>query len=131
MREQVTIPSEPEDCSEKRAKAGISFDTDEYWTVEYLVDKLTQNLAAAKDEKYFNRAKLLLGSSSPTYLINMSDLEPRVIIELAQCNSLGLKHVTFQAVGRIVHNANLSKDKRYLGFQGSSKAPNLKVKFEA
>jgi hypothetical protein len=77
------------------------------WTLEKLVDELFLNLA--RKVKYHNQANDLMyripvSKPGPKFVINQSDLDPRVIKELQGCTDRGFQYALRQAVGRVFEN---------------------------
>ena len=114
----------------------------EFWTTEYLIDKLFLRLVEVKEtihnkdkeeihvRKYYRQARELfkwipIAKPSPAFIIYISDLTPRLKTELEELITTPdtLKYVLNQAVGRIFENLNLEK-------YHLSIARNLRVRFE-
>jgi hypothetical protein len=117
---------------------------DEEWTIEKTADELFLCLAGKREivpdkrkdgtvisyRKYYHQALKLfkwipIAKPSPEFVINVSDLPPKIIQELQQ-NIIGnstRRYVVTQAVGRIFENI----DFRYYHL---SIAKNLFVRFE-
>jgi hypothetical protein len=103
---------------------GIGEEHHEYFTEEYLVDELFSQLAATKEiitirggktvtvRKYYNRALRLgkwiqIAKPTPIYIVNKSDLSPRILVELkslASDSKYSYNYVMKQGVGRIFEN---------------------------
>jgi hypothetical protein len=105
-------------------------DDDDRWLESYLVDRLKQHLAIVefnlvndyKDNlqykrvfnlerrKYYNRAHhfLKIGAFKPVpnFVVNLSDLTPRLKKELYELDNEDLNYVLRQAVGRIFEDVN-------------------------
>jgi hypothetical protein len=112
----------------------------EYWTIEYLVDKLFLRIAGTKEivnhkdkkvtiYKYYNQAFRLLNwisiaNPTPEFIINVSDLTPRIVTELKALGNETYNYVIRQAVGRIFENID---SKQY----HISIARKLKVRLDA
>lgn len=97
----------------------------QYYLIEYLVDELFLQIAGTKEiiitsdgkritiRKYYNRALRLwrfipIAKPTPEYIINLSDLTPRITLELKSLtwddNKYTYSYVLKQAVGRIFEN---------------------------
>jgi hypothetical protein len=92
----------------------------EYWTEECLIDETFLQLAATKaivkngDKrisiyKYYNQAFRLrnwitIAKPTPEFIINISDLTPRVIAELKALDKKGAEYVLNKVVGRLFEN---------------------------
>jgi hypothetical protein len=92
----------------------------EYWTEECLVDETFLQIAGTKEiikyrgksltiYKYYNQALRLLNwipiaEPTPEFIINISDLTPRIIAELQALKERTYNYITKQAVGRIFEN---------------------------
>lgn len=100
---------------------------EDYWTEECLIDRLKQDLASAEysvsdckdnlqgsrvfdSRKYYNRAHhfLKIGSfkSVPSFVVNLSDLTPKLIEELYNLDEYDRNYVLKQAIGRIFEDVN-------------------------
>jgi hypothetical protein len=120
------------------------FADDEEWTIEKASDELFLCLARKREiisdksedgrvtyyRKYYHQALKLfkwipIAKPSPEFVINVSDLPPRIIQELQQniTNNRTRRYVVTQAVGHIFENI----DSRYYHL---SIARNLCVRFE-
>lgn len=97
---------------------------DERWTTECLVDELFLYLANFKEiieniqgqtlevNKYSQQANELItripdAKPTPTFIIYLSDLTPKLIQELKHSSNEERRYVVMQAVGRIFENINL------------------------
>lgn len=97
--------------------------SNERWTTEYLVDQLFLHLDSFTEiikndqgqtlavKKYSQQAYELLpripvAKPTPTFIINTSDLTPRLLQELKQSVKEERRYVVMQAVGRIFENIN-------------------------
>jgi len=96
---------------------GIKADEREYWTEEYLVDELFLRIAGTKEavihngksvtiHKYHNQALRLqkwipIAKPTPEFIINISDLTPRILSELKMLDICSYNYVTKQAIGRL------------------------------
>jgi hypothetical protein len=117
---------------------------EELWTEEYLIDLLFLKLASIKEtvcndkgqtvhfRKYYRQARELMKwipitRPSPEFVINISDLTPRLIKELTQKitdeKNTRIIYVLTQAVGRLFEN--LDFDTCHLSI-----LRNLKVRIE-
>jgi hypothetical protein len=92
------------------------------WSRSYLVDRLKQNLATVEDReiflsnfvidnrKYYNRAyhflKIGVFKPVPGFVVNLSDLTPKLIEELYQLDDYDRNYVLKQATGRIFEDVN-------------------------
>jgi hypothetical protein len=114
---------------------------DDEWTTERILDELFLCLAGKREiisdkredgtviyyyRKYYHQALKLfkwipIAKPSPKFVINVSDLTPKIIQELQ--HSTRIRYVVTQAVGRIFENI----DFRY---HNLSIARNLCVRFE-
>jgi hypothetical protein len=99
------------------------FVSNERWTTERLVDELFLHLDCFIEiikndqgqtftvKKYSQQAYELLpripvAKPTPTFIINTSDLTPRLLQELKDSSKEERKYVVMQAVGRIFENIN-------------------------
>lgn len=89
----------------------------EYWTIGYLIDRLSERLASTKESitcegrnvtiyKYYNQALRLwkwISIAKPTheFIIYASDLPIRMLLELRVLDKATYKYVIKQSVGRI------------------------------
>ena len=115
---------------------------DEFWTTEYLVDKLFLCLAEVKEtivdkdtcreihvRKYYRQARELfkwipIAKPSPVFVISISDLTPEIKNEIVAIDSEDtLTYALKQAVGRIFENLDFD-------YYHLSIAKNLKVKLQ-
>ncbi len=96
----------------------------EYWTTEYIVDRLFFEMTESRDDaqgwedyqhkgqrkKYYDRAldaiKMAAGRPSPIFVINTSDLTTRLKKELSELKEEALDYVVSEAVGRVCENVN-------------------------
>jgi len=92
----------------------------EYWTEECLIDEAFLQLAGTKAivknggkrisiYKYYNQAFRLrnwitIAKPTPEFIINISDLTPRIYAEIKALKKEGYEYVLKQAVGRIFEN---------------------------
>jgi hypothetical protein len=84
----------------------------DYWTEEFLIDKLFLQLAGTKIItvcKYYNQAFRLhrwipIEKPTPQFIVNISDLELRTVAELRVLDKDGAQYVLKQAVGRVFEN---------------------------
>jgi hypothetical protein len=92
------------------------------WSDSYLVDRLKQCLASVEDKeiffssfvidnrKYYNQAYnfLKIGAFKPVppFIINLSDLTPKLIKELEELDIADRAYVLRQTVGRIFEDVN-------------------------
>lgn len=91
------------------------------WTNRYLLDRLKQRLAIVQEthlscatmfdnRKYYNQAHnyLKVGAFKPVppFVVNLSDLTPRLIDELYQLDNYDRRFVLIQAAGRIFEDVN-------------------------
>ena len=113
---QLNIPL----SSNQMIERAINADEREYWTEEYLVDELFLRIAGTKEavihygkrvtvHKYYNQALRLLkwipiAKPTPEFVINISDLTPRILAELKTLDKCSYNYVTKQAVARIFEN---------------------------
>ncbi len=79
----------------------------EWWTEERLIDELFLRLATIPAHKYYNQALTLhkwipLSKPAPEFIVNMSDLTPRLVAELQHLDDSYT--VVKLAVGRIFEN---------------------------
>src|SRR5919198_3409278 len=102
------------------AKATTIIDHIDYWTYECLIDELFLQLAGRKEVvshngknvtvyKYYHQAMILRRyiavadpENRPSFIVNLSDLTPRIISELKAIDDIQL--VLRQAVGHIFQN---------------------------
>ena len=103
--------------ADQMRERGIKADEREYWTEEYLVEKLFLRIAHTKESvihngknatinKYHNQALRLrkwipITKPAPEFVINISDLTPRILAELKTLDKCSYNYVTKQAVARI------------------------------
>lgn len=78
-----------------------------WWTEERLIDELFLRLATIPDRKYYNQALTLrkwipISKPAPEFVVNMSDLTPRLIAELQALDDSYT--IVKLAVGRIFEN---------------------------
>jgi hypothetical protein len=115
-------------------------DDREYWLPSYLVDRLHGEMSRTKItitasgkqihiRKYYNRARKIfkfisIAKSDLEFVINISDLSPRLIAELKILDKMNADYVLKLAVGGIFENIN-SKLYQRLGF-----AKRLKVRLD-
>jgi hypothetical protein len=107
-----------------------SLDDEDPWLESYLVDRLKRHLATVESNvvndykdnlqdkrvfnlesrKYYNRAhhflKIAAFKPFPNFVVNLSDLAPRLIKELYQLGEQDRKLVLKQSVGRIFEDVN-------------------------
>lgn len=88
------------------------------WTSAYLVDRLKQHLATVEtneevrydNRKYYNQAHDLLKIGAfkpvPYFIVDLSDLSPRLIKELHSLDNRDREFVLKQAVGRIFEDVH-------------------------
>jgi hypothetical protein len=92
----------------------------EYWTEECLVEELFLRIARTKEaiihngkrvtiHKYYNQALRLrkwipIAKPTPEFVIYISDLTPRIMVELGALEKYNYNYVMKQAVGRIFEN---------------------------
>jgi hypothetical protein len=121
----------------------VKYDED-LWTEEYLIDLIFLRLASIKENlcndkaqtvhvrKYYRQASELMkwipvSKPPPEFIINISDLTPRLIKELTQNitskEKTRITYVLTQAVGRLFENLNF--DTCHLSI-----LRNLNVRFE-
>jgi hypothetical protein len=97
----------------------------EYWTIECLVDEMFLQVAGTKEIlkhneksltifKYYNQAFRLLNwipivESSPEFIINISDLTPRIMIELKTVKKDTYNYIIKQVTGRVFENIDSKK----------------------
>jgi hypothetical protein len=82
------------------------------WSTNYLIDRLKQRLASVVDSfdnrvYYFQALKYLTAGACdpvPSFIVNLSDLTPRLIDELNALDQIDHKFVLKQAVGRIIED---------------------------
>jgi hypothetical protein len=96
---------------------------DKRWTTECLVDELFLHLANFKEiiennqgqtlevKKYSHQAndlipRISVAKPTPTFIIYISDLTPKLIQELKHSSNEERRYVVMQAVGRIFENIN-------------------------
>jgi hypothetical protein len=97
---------------------------EEYWTTEYIVDRLFFEMTESRDDaqgwedyqhtgqrkKYYCRAhdviKMAAGRPIPIFVINTSDLTTRLKKELSELKEETLDYVVSEAVGRVCENVN-------------------------
>jgi hypothetical protein len=96
---------------------------DKRWTTECLVDELFLHLANFKEiiennqgqtlevKKYYHQAndqlpRIPVAKPTPTFIIYLSDLTPKLIQELRDSSEEERRYVVMQAVGRIFENIN-------------------------
>jgi hypothetical protein len=115
----------------------------ELWTEEYLVDLLFLRIASIKESvcndkgqtvhfrKYYRQARELMkwipiARPPPEFVINISDLTPRIIKELTQIETCkkARNYIILQAVTRIFENLDFE-------YCHLSIFRNLKVRFES
>lgn len=112
---------------------------DDEWSIEFAIEELFLCLARVREEivqdtktihfrKYYHQARILMkwipiAKPSPEFIINISDLTPRIAKELQTTHPETLNYVITQAVGRIFENIDFE---RY----HHSVARNLRVRFE-
>jgi hypothetical protein len=112
----------------------------DYWTEEFLIDKLFLQLAGTKIiveregksitvYKYYNEAFRLrkwipIAKPTPQFIANIYDLDLRTVAELKVLDKDGAQYVLKQAIGRIFENI----DSRQYHL---SIARKLKVRFDA
>jgi hypothetical protein len=115
-------------------------DDREYWVPSYLVDQLHGEISRVRIyitvsgkqihvRKYYNRALKIfrfisVATSDLEFVINISDLSPRLIAELKTLDKISADYVLKLAVGGIFENINPQKYHR-LGF-----AKRLKVRLD-
>jgi hypothetical protein len=95
-----------------------------YWTEERLIDELFLRLATTANNKYYNQALTLrkwipIAKPPPEFIVNMSDLTPRLIAELQAIDDSYT--IVKLAVGRIFEN--IDSDQYHLSI-----ASKLKVR---
>jgi len=95
-------------------EVGIPGQLQEYlcWSTNYLVDRLKQRLASVVDSfdnriYYFQALKYLTAGACdpvPPFIVNLSDMTPRLTDELNALDHSTRKFVLKQAVGRIIED---------------------------
>lgn len=107
-------------------------DKREIWLESYTTDQLFKEISIAREiitsngkeihvRKYYNRALKIfkfinIAKSDLEFVINISDLSPRLIAELKTLDKISVDYVLKLAVGGIFENIN-SKLYRSLGFE--------------
>lgn len=95
-------------------------DQREYWTIEFLRDSLMNMLAGVNQfissegkkiviRKYYYQALRLwkwipISKPAPEFVINLSDLTPRIALELRSLDHFSYNYVIRRAVGNIFEN---------------------------
>jgi len=96
----------------------------EYWTTEYIADRLFFEMTESIDDaqgwedyplkeqrkRYYDRARdairMAAGRPSPIFVINITDLTTRLKIELSELDEDTLDYVVSEAIGRICEDVN-------------------------
>jgi hypothetical protein len=96
----------------------------EYWTTEYIVDRLFFEMTESIDDaqgwddyqhkgqtkKYYDRArdaiKMAAGRPSPIFIINITDLTTRLKRELSELKADTVDYIVTEAIGRVCENVN-------------------------
>jgi hypothetical protein len=84
------------------------------WTTNHIIDRLKQRLASVVDSfdnrRYYlqalNYLKAGVFKPVPAFVVNLSDLTPKLIDELYQLDNYDRRFVLKQAVGRIFEDVN-------------------------
>ena len=113
VAKRLNIPLSPS----QKLERGINAAEREYWTEEYLIEELFLRIAHTKEtiihngkkitvNKYGSQALRLrkwipIAKPTPEFVINISDLTPRILAELKTLDKCGYNYVTKQAVARL------------------------------
>ncbi len=106
----------------QKKERGIVEGEREYWTKECLIDETFLQLVGIKEivkndgkcisiYKYYNQALRLrnwipISKPTPEFIINISDLTPRMIAELKALDKRAVEYVLNKVVGRLFENIN-------------------------
>lgn len=118
VADRLNIPLSKAAMQERRITDG---EDREYYTIEYLADLLFLRIVSVKDKitkadgemltvrKYHNQALRLwrwipVSKPVPDYVVNVSDLTPRIVVELKALDRFSYNYVIKTAVGRIFEN---------------------------